>query len=76
MTHIGFTPRNYDDLVEDHRALIEAVARGDAARAEHLAREHNAIEVERLQSRIAEAQSGDGNKTKVKTIQTGEREND
>lgn len=76
MTHIGFTPRNYDDLVEDHRALIEAVASGDAARAEHLAREHNAIEVERLQTRIAEAGTADDERSDPTTIQKGEREND
>ena len=68
MTHIGFMPRDYGALVEDHRALTEAVAGGDAARAERLAREHNAAEVERLQARIAAAES------ESKTNQTGERD--
>lgn len=76
MTHIGFSPRNYADLVEDHRALTEAVATGDAARAERLAREHNASEVERLQARIATAandREDPGAEPVLTTNQQGER---
>lgn len=48
MTHIGFTARDYDELVDDHRMLADAVTGGDAAGAEDLARNHNSAEVERL----------------------------
>ncbi|MCP4380835.1 MAG: GntR family transcriptional regulator [Hyphomicrobiales bacterium] len=48
MFHIGFTPRNYRDLVDDHRALARAVMEGDAERAEQLARNHNIDEIQHL----------------------------
>ncbi|MEP0321142.1 GntR family transcriptional regulator [Bauldia litoralis] len=48
MTHIGFAPRETRDLIDDHRDLTEAVLKGDAARAEQLARTHNSAEVKRL----------------------------
>ncbi|MHA1571027.1 MAG: GntR family transcriptional regulator, partial [Alphaproteobacteria bacterium] len=48
MTHIGFTARDYSELVDDHRLLADAVADGDAVAAETLARDHNRAEVERL----------------------------
>ncbi|WP_223478989.1 GntR family transcriptional regulator [Oricola indica] len=48
MTHIGLTARDYHHLLEDHRALKDAVASGDADKAEQLARTHNSAEVERL----------------------------
>lgn len=48
MTHIGFAPRETKDLIDDHRALTEAVLKGDVARAEQLARTHNSAEVKRL----------------------------
>ncbi len=76
MTHIGFSPRNYADQVEDHRALTEAVAGGDATLAERLAREHNASEVDRLQARIAAAESkreDPGVEPVLTTNQQGER---
>jgi DNA-binding GntR family transcriptional regulator len=48
MTHIGFVPRDPKDLIEDHRALTEAVVSGDVERAEQLARTHNSAEIKRL----------------------------
>lgn len=48
MTHIGLTSRDYDHLLEDHRALKEAVLAGDGERAAILAESHNSAEVARL----------------------------
>lgn len=48
MTHIGLTARDYHHLLEDHRALKDAVANGDAEKAAQLAETHNSAEVERL----------------------------
>ena len=48
MTHIGLTARDYHHLLEDHRALKDAVANGDADEAARLAQTHNSAEVERL----------------------------
>ncbi|MEQ9692087.1 MAG: GntR family transcriptional regulator [Bauldia litoralis] len=48
ITHIGFAPREPRDLIDDHRDLTDAVLKGDAARAEQLARTHNSAEVKRL----------------------------
>lgn len=65
MFHIGFSPRNYDDLIDDHRALTEAVVSGDAARAEELARNHNTAEVERLLALNATEQQSGGDFTGI-----------
>lgn len=48
MIHIGLTARDYHHLLEDHRALKDAVASGDAEKAAQLAETHNSAEVERL----------------------------
>jgi DNA-binding GntR family transcriptional regulator len=48
MVHSGFYPADYRASVAEHAALIDAVASGDAARAEQLARTHNEAEVELL----------------------------
>ncbi|HEY8595301.1 MAG TPA: GntR family transcriptional regulator [Devosiaceae bacterium] len=48
MIHIGLTTRDYHHLIEDHRALKDAVVSGNAARAAELAQTHNSAEVERL----------------------------
>lgn len=57
MTHIGFTPRNYNDLIDDHRLLTQAVVEGDIERAEQLARSHNSREIAKLLAARTEAQS-------------------
>lgn len=59
MTHIGFVPRDYTDLIEDHRAMMEAVVAGDAERAEQLARNHNSREIEKLLAARADKQPPD-----------------
>ncbi len=48
MFHIGFTPRDFNDLIAGHRALADAVVSGDVERAKQLARDHNSAEVQRL----------------------------
>ena len=48
MVQAGFLPHDYDQLVEEHDALIKAVVGGHAELAERLARSHNDTEVEVL----------------------------
>jgi len=48
MVQEGFFPADYHASVAEHSALIEAVASGDAALAERLARTHNEAEVHLL----------------------------
>jgi DNA-binding GntR family transcriptional regulator len=48
MVQAGFYPSDYRASVAEHAALIEAVASGDAALAERLARTHNEAEVRLL----------------------------
>ena len=48
MVHSGFLPTDYQALVAEHGALIEAVVAGDADLAERLARTHNEGEVRLL----------------------------
>lgn len=48
MTHIGLTARDFHHLLEDHRALKDAVAQGNADKAAALAESHNSAEVKRL----------------------------
>jgi DNA-binding GntR family transcriptional regulator len=48
MVQSGFYPRDYMALGEEHAALVEAVAGGDADAAERLARSHNEAEVRLL----------------------------
>lgn len=48
MVQSGFLPKDYDHLIDEHEALIEAVIGGDADRAEFLARSHNEAEVKAL----------------------------
>jgi DNA-binding GntR family transcriptional regulator len=55
MVQAGFLPKDYHALVEEHGALIDAVAGGDAARAERLARTHNETEVRLLAEGAGEA---------------------
>lgn len=57
MTHIGLTARDYHHLLEDHRALKDAIARGDVERAGQLAETHNSAEVERLLAESASEKS-------------------
>ncbi|HSI40151.1 MAG TPA: GntR family transcriptional regulator [Xanthobacteraceae bacterium] len=45
MVQSGFLPKDYDQLIAEHEALVEAVISRDAARAERLARSHNDSEV-------------------------------
>ena len=54
MTHIGLTARNFHSLLEDHRALKDAVISGDAKTASKLAESHNSAEVGRLQAAVAD----------------------
>jgi DNA-binding GntR family transcriptional regulator len=58
MVHAGFLPQDYGASVAEHEALIEAVAGGDADRAERLARTHNESEVTLLSARLAETAAG------------------
>ena len=55
MVQAGFLPNDYQALVEEHAALIEAVAGGDAGAAERLARTHNEAEVRLLAEGAGEA---------------------
>jgi len=55
----GFFPVDYQASVAEHAALIEAVASGDAALAERLARTHNEAEV-RLLAPTVEEEVADG----------------
>ena len=48
MVQSGFLPKDYDHLIDEHEALIEAVIGGDVERAELLARSHNEAEVKLL----------------------------
>lgn len=48
MVHSGFLPNDYEALVAEHRALIEAVAARNGDEAERLARVHNEAEVAAL----------------------------
>lgn len=48
MVQSGFLPNDYDGLVAEHKALVEAVIDGDADLAEKLARSHNDAEVKLL----------------------------
>lgn len=48
MTHIGLTARDFHHLLEDHRALKDAIVKGDVEKATELAASHNSAEVERL----------------------------
>ena len=48
MVQSGFLPKDYDELADEHEALIESVIEGDADRAEALARSHNEAEVKLL----------------------------
>ena len=59
MVHAGFFPTDYPASVAEHAALVEAVASGDAALAERLARTHNEAEV-RLLARGAEKPAAGG----------------
>jgi len=56
MVQSGFLPKDYDELIAEHKELIEAVIAGDAERAERLARNHNDAEVRLL---TASLQQGD-----------------
>jgi DNA-binding GntR family transcriptional regulator len=48
MVQSGFLPKDYDELADEHEALIESVIDGDPDRAEALARSHNEAEVKLL----------------------------
>lgn len=48
MVQSGFLPNDYEALLAEHRALINAVIAGDADHAENLARMHNDAEVKLL----------------------------
>lgn len=54
MTHIGLTARDFHSLLEDHRALKDAIISGDGNRASDLAESHNSAEVARLLAAVAE----------------------
>lgn len=57
MTHIGLTARDYHHLLEDHRALKDAIVKGNAEKATELAESHNSAEVERLMADSASEKS-------------------
>jgi DNA-binding GntR family transcriptional regulator len=48
MVQSGFLPNDYEELIAEHKALVEAVVARDADRAEKLARSHNDAEVKLL----------------------------
>ncbi|WP_029354361.1 GntR family transcriptional regulator [Bosea sp. 117] len=48
MVQSGFLPKNYDELIAEHAALVDAVIARDAETAERLARSHNEAEVKLL----------------------------
>jgi DNA-binding GntR family transcriptional regulator len=48
MVQSGFLPNDYEELIAEHKALIEAVIAGNADLAEKLARNHNDAEVKLL----------------------------
>jgi DNA-binding GntR family transcriptional regulator len=54
MTHIGLTARDFHSLLEDHRALKDAVISGDGKTASVLAETHNSAEVGRLLAAVAD----------------------
>ena len=58
MVQAGFFPADYQASVAEHAALIEAVASGDAALAERLARTHNEAEVRLLAPNVEEPVAG------------------
>ncbi len=59
MVQSGFLPKDYDELIAEHKELIEAVIAGDADRAERLARNHNDAEVRLLTASLQQGeQSG------------------
>ncbi len=59
MVQSGFLPKDYDELIADHKQLIEAVIAGDADRAEKLARSHNEGEVKLLTASLLQANPSD-----------------
>ena len=62
MVHSGFMPQDYGELLKEHAALIDAVTRRDADRAEMLARTHNEAEV-KLLSRSLASKTGAASRT-------------
>jgi len=56
MVQSGFLPRDYDELIAEHKELIESVIAGKADRAEALARSHNDAEVKLLTAVIEQAE--------------------
>jgi DNA-binding GntR family transcriptional regulator len=60
MVHAGFLPSDYRASLDEHAALVEAVAEGDAALAERLARSHNEAEVALLASADGRGGAGAG----------------
>lgn len=57
MVHSGFYPKDYGALVDEHAALINAVAARDADLAEKLARSHNETEVQMLSAFVEQSAS-------------------
>ncbi len=64
MVQSGFLPKDYEELIAEHKALIEAVIAGDADKAEKLARNHNEAEVKLLAQLMK--QGGGAKRTRVK----------
>jgi DNA-binding GntR family transcriptional regulator len=54
MVQSGFLPKDYEELIAEHKALIESVIARDADRAEKLARNHNDAEVKLLEKVLKE----------------------
>ena len=54
MVHSGFLPNDYEALVAEHRALIEAVVARNSDEAERLATVHNDAEVRALAKFVSE----------------------
>lgn len=65
MMQSGFLPKNYDELADEHEALIKSVITGDTDRAEAMARSHNDAEIKLLTGMLKSAhiaESGRGEK--------------
>lgn len=59
MVQSGFLPKDYDELIAEHAALVEALIDGDAATAERLACSHNDAEVKLLTQLLHQSEASE-----------------
>ncbi|MGB1253089.1 MAG: GntR family transcriptional regulator, partial [Candidatus Promineifilaceae bacterium] len=50
---------NLDELLDEHIALVAAIASGDADRAERIAQEHNSVDGQFLQRQLSEVHASE-----------------